>query len=276
VTYATLMVHLEVGRSNTGLLQLAGDLAERFQAGIVGVAACHPMQILYSDAYIAGDVLEQNQELVESEIMAAETEFRSALRDRVGNLEWHTSVVLEPLSDYFAREARNADLIITKVDQNPPLFDTTRSTNVGDLVMRAGRPVLIVPQAAESFQLEHVIIAWKDTRESRRAALDALPFLKRAARVTVVEVAAEAEFPAARARLKDVVAWLERHGVAAELLVARSTGDDATNLSAVAAENSADLIVAGAYGHSRLREWVHGGVTSDLLLGAERCSLVSH
>lgn len=276
MTYATLMVQFEIGHSNAGLLQLAAGLAKEFQAGIVGVAACHPMQVLYSDAYVAGDVLEQNQELVEDEIRAAEAEFRSVLRDRVSSLEWHASVVSEPLSEYFACEARSADLIITKVDQSPPLFDTTRYTNIGDLVMRAGRPVLVVPQSVDTLRLEHVVIAWKDTRETRRAVVDALPFLEKAGCVTVIEIAADDELPATRARLEEVVLWLKRHGVGSEFRAVRSTGDDTMDLSAVAAENSADLIVAGAYGHNRLREWVLGGVTRDLLLRAERCSLVSH
>jgi len=58
--------------------------------------------------------------------------------------------------------------------------------------------------------------------------------------------------------------------------VVRATGDDASAIEAVAQEQSADVIVAGAYGHSRLREWVMGGVTADLLLAANRCALLSH
>ena len=76
--------------------------------------------------------------------------------------------------------------------------------------------------------------------------------------------------------VEDVVGWLERHGVVAETLACRSIGEDATRLNDIAQEQNADLIVAGAYGHSRLREWVLGGVTCDLLLRADRCSLVSH
>ena len=73
-----------------------------------------------------------------------------------------------------------------------------------------------------------------------------------------------------------MVAWLRWHDVVAEPLVLASNGDDVGVLNAIAQELAADLIVAGAYGHSRLREWVLGGVTRDLLLRANRCSLVSH
>jgi len=94
--------------------------------------------------------------------------------------------------------------------------------------------------------------------------------------VTVVEIAAEEDLAAARTHLEDVVAWLKRHGIVAKSLAWPSKGDDASRLNAIAQELRADLIVAVAYGHSRLREWVLGGVTRDLLLCADRCSLVAH
>ena len=80
----------------------------------------------------------------------------------------------------------------------------------------------------------------------------------------------------ARGRLQDVVAWLKGHGIAAKAVAAPTAGNDATHLDAIAREHGAGLLVAGAYGHNRLREWVLGGVTRDLLLRPGRCSLVSH
>ena len=120
------------------------------------------------------------------------------------------------------------------------------------------------------------LVAWKDTRETRRNISDALPLLKHAAAVTVVEIATDADLGGARRRVADVVAWLSRHGVTTEGLAQLSTGDDATALYALGQDSGADVVVAGAYGHSRLREWVLGGVTRDLLLSANRCALVSH
>jgi nucleotide-binding universal stress UspA family protein len=275
VTYATLMVHLELGHLNGGLLQIAGDLAERFHAGVIGIAACQPMQIAYGDGYVPGDFIEQDREEIEREIKTAEAEFRSALQTRVGTLEWRSTAMFASLADYLAREARSADLLITGV-ASPALLDASRRVNTGDLVMQVGRPVLIVPAAAAKVKLERVVIGWTDTRETRRAALDALPLLKKVAHVTVVEIAAEEQLASARTRLEDVVGWLKRHGVVAKSLLSPATGDDATRLNAIAQEQGADVIVAGAYGHSRLREWVLGGVTRDLLLRADRCSLVSH
>jgi nucleotide-binding universal stress UspA family protein len=80
----------------------------------------------------------------------------------------------------------------------------------------------------------------------------------------------------ARRHLDQVVEWLKRHGVTAEAIVAASAGNDSTDLAEIGREQKADLMVAGAYGHNRLREWMLGGVTRDLLLRPEACAFVSH
>ena len=156
------------------------------------------------------------------------------------------------------------------------IFDSSHHVDIGDLVMQLGRPALIVPAVAGKVSLERVLIGWKDTRESRRAVLDALPLLKKADHVVVCEIAPEEGMAAARAHVGDVVSWLKRDGIKAEPGAALSTGDDATRLKAIAGDQAADVIVAGAYGHSRVREWAFGGITKDLLLRADRCAFVSH
>jgi nucleotide-binding universal stress UspA family protein len=162
------------------------------------------------------------------------------------------------------------------VDPNPSMFDTSRHVGIGDLVMQAGRPCLIVPAETENLRSEHVLVGWKDTGETRRAVSDALPLLKQARQVTIVEIAAEQDLAEAYTRVRDVASWLKRHGIEATPVAAPSIGDDAVRLSSIVREQGADLLVAGAYGHSRVREWVLGGVTRDLLLRATHCSLVSH
>jgi nucleotide-binding universal stress UspA family protein len=142
--------------------------------------------------------------------------------------------------------------------------------------LQAGRPVLVVPGAANKLNLDRIVVGWKDTREARRAVFDALPFLKKAAHVTVVELAEEEELAEAHKHVKDVGGWLKQHGVIAECIALHSAGDEASQLKAIAHKQSAHAIVAGAYGHSRLREFVFGGVTRDLLQCADLCSLMSH
>jgi nucleotide-binding universal stress UspA family protein len=276
MTYTSLIVHLQLGQSNTGLLRIAGDLAERFQARLIGIAACQPLRLLYNDGYMPAGLIEADRQNMAQQMAATEAEFRTVIQPRAGDLAWRSTVTLDPLSDYLAAEARNADLVITGVDHRASSFDLSRSVNIGDLVMQVGRPVLVVPAALGTLKLERIVVGWKDTRESRRAAIDALPFLKRAAHVAVVEIADEDNLPAARSHLRDVVAWLRRHGVEAEPIATPSLGDDAAQLIAIAGDQGADVIVAGAYGHTRLREWALGGVTRDLLRSPDRCSLLSH
>ena len=148
--------------------------------------------------------------------------------------------------------------------------------NTGDLVLRSGRPILLVPAAMEGLRLERVMIGWKETRETRRAVVDALPLLQDASHVSLVEVCPSDELGASRVRLAQVAGWLKRHHVVAECLSSPSAADDATSLYAIGVDRGIDLTVAGAYGHSRALEWALGGVTRDLLMSANRCSLVSH
>ncbi len=272
--YKSLLVHLDLGRSNENLLQFAGELAERFDARVIGITACSPPVVAYADVGLDGETFELERKQIEDQIGLAEAEFRAAFRDRKANVEWRSAEDDANLVRYVSRQARNADLLLTAVAQGD-MFDSTRAMHTGALVMQVGRPVLLVPLAAKSAKLNRILVGWKDTRETRRAVADALP-LMRHAEVTVVEVAADGDMEAARRHLDDVVAWLMQHGVAAKSYPVGSTGNDATDLHAAADRERCDIIVAGAYGHSRLHEWMLGGVTKDLLMSPRRCSLVSH
>ncbi len=276
MTYSTLMVHLDVGSSNAGRLRVAVDLADRYQASVVGIAGCQPMQVVYADGYVSGELIEDDVKAKEKEIAAAEEEFRGAFQKRSNALEWRSAVTIDPLSDFIACEARSADFVITGVDHNKSAFDASRHVELGDLVMRIGRPVLVVPEAVGKIGFARVLVGWKDTRETRRAVADALPLLRKATFVSVVEIAPDNERDQARRHLDQVVEWLKRHGVAAQSLVGASLGRDSRHLAEIGREQKIDLMVAGAYGHNRVREWMLGGVTHDLLTRPESCAFVSH
>ena len=273
---ATLMVNLEVGRSNRSVLRVAGDLAERTGADVIGIAVCQPMQIVYYDGLYSGCEIEQDEEEIEKEIKVAETEFRDVLEARTRRLEWRSNITCSPLAEDLASHARAADIIVTGVGQSEAPMSRWRRAKAGDLVMAAGRPVVIVPPSKAGLKLGHALIAWKDTRESRRSVACALPLLRNAARISIVEVAPESDLTSARARLEDVAGWLRRQGVASDCVAWPASGDDTFDLHAVAAGGQADIIVAGAYGHGRLREWALGGVTRDLLSRADRCAVLTH
>ena len=117
----------------------------------------------------------------------------------------------------------------------------------------------------------------KDTREARRAIQDALPFLHEAKRVTVIEICENGQKEAARRRVDDVVHNLARHRVKAETRVeVQLLGSGADQIIEFAEDEGADLLVTGAFGHSRLNEWIFGGMTRDLLTSSPICCLMSH
>jgi nucleotide-binding universal stress UspA family protein len=114
-------------------------------------------------------------------------------------------------------------------------------------------------------QVERILVAWKDTRDARRAVYDALPLLKKSQRVIVYEIDEDHDPGAAQRHVDDVVTWLANHGVGGVGMVEPLRDSPAVQLEALARQEAANLIVAGAFGHSKLREWIFGGVTRDLL-----------
>jgi nucleotide-binding universal stress UspA family protein len=188
-------------------------------------------------------------------------------------MEWRSALAWP--TDFVARNARAADLIVT--GPQAAAADATSRVDTGDLVMRAGRPVLVVPPGAEFLRLNSVVVAWKDTREARRAVNDALPLLHKAREVIVVELLDEgADKAAAKARVDDVARWLVRREISASSIATRALVGVTNRLTTLAQDEGAGIIVAGAYGHSRFQEWVFGGVTRDLLTQQSCCALLSH
>ena len=272
MTYPTLLVHLDGGRRNAALLDVAATLADRHHAAVIGIAACRPVPIAMGDDYLGGDYAVIEREIVADELARAKTEFEAHHRLARHVREWRSIPTLSNIAHVVARHARAADLVITSA--GPGFADLATHADTGDLILRAGRPVLVVPDSGATATFSTIMVAWTDTRECRRAISDALPMLRLAERVVIAEVAIDALD--ARAAIDDVAGWLARHGIAADKIVSRPKRSSTDTLTALADEVGADLVVAGAYGHSRIREWAFGGVTRDLLLRDRRCTLLSH
>lgn len=273
MTFSTLMVHLELEHSNDARLRIAGDLAEQFNAKLIGIAAANPQPTFYADGEFAQSLVAQNRAELKQRMTETEERFRSAMHQRARDIEWR-SAMTRP-ADYVTREARAADLIITGVNRDGILLDPLRRLDPSDLVMQAGRPIFVVPPEADYLKLNCALVAWKDTREARRAVADALPLLRKAKDVVVVEVIEDdSRRSEAHARVDDVAAWLGRHGIAAFGRVFHAVKEE-DQIDKVW-QYGADFIVAGAYGHTRLREWVFGGFTRSLLTRSQHCSFLAH
>ena len=279
-TPATLMVRLAAGVPNDALLLLAADLTHRLKARrVIGISACQPVQIYGSpEAYVPPEFINWDRERIDRQLRAAEVSFRAALEGKGATVDWRSTVLTYgTIADYVAAEMRAADLLIAAAEEAGAVFDRSRHLDVADVAPIVGRPILVAGSGVDRIDLRSVVVTWKDAREARRAAEDALPLLKLADRVTVVEVAADENLAHARIRTEDVAGWLASHGVTASALAIEGTKDDAAVLREAATKLGAGLLVGGAYGHTRLREWVVGGVTRDLLLRPIGCcSLVSH
>ena len=276
MSYKTLLVHLDLNGDNEGVLKIAGDLAQRFDARVIGIAAAQPIQPLYDEGFGAADIGTQHRAEVDKEIAACKVQFRQALGARVKKAEWRSMVTFERLANYIATQARCADLIITGKDIGLSLMDNSRRVNIGDLALKAGRPLLIVPQGIRSLPLERIFVAWKDTREARRAVADALPLLQSGKQVGIVAVTSETEEGEGQAQVNDVAQWLDSHGVLASACAIGTKQSEPSFLRAELMRRGCDLLVAGAYGHNRLGEWMFGGVTQHVLLDPDFCVLLSH
>jgi nucleotide-binding universal stress UspA family protein len=277
MTYATVMVSLALDQPNDSRLQVAGELAERFEADIVGVAAAQFAPPLYfTDGAAAQGLIEQEEASIRRRLADLEAQFRAATRNRGGRAEWRSAMDFP--SRFILAQARCADLIVSG-GQSPAFSDAFALASPKDLVMQAGRPLLVVPDRVNWLDLRSVLVAWKDTPEARRAVADALPLLRKARDVAIVEIPEQGDDrSAAMTGVSDVAAWLARHGVTATARVPEAVGNRsaAMQLEKIAGDVGAALIVAGAYGHSRFRELILGGVTEYLVTQSVRCVLLSH
>ncbi len=278
MTSATFIVHADRDEESDGRIRLACGLAARFDARLIGIAAAMidlPVIDPMGYAPIDAETIASERDILEADLSVAAEKFRRYADGSKLKAEWRSS--LEFPADLICRQARTADLLIIGRGEVEKSTGPQRVLDPGDVLMQAGRPVLVVPPKVDSLALDHVLIAWKDTRESRRAVADALPFLQAARAVSILELCGEDDVEESKTAVADVVTYLGRHGVTAKG-EAKILGkiDPASDIISFAKEQGADLIVAGAYGHARLREWVFGGVTYQLIKRSPMCCLLSH
>lgn len=268
-----IMLHLDATERCAERLRLTINLAARDGAHVAGVYVIDVpppgTTYGYEMAYALGGPDGLFDQLRAQAIAMAEPvreQYEEALRRAGVSGEWRLVEGLAP--EQLALHARYADLaIIGQSDPNARLGATTQDVSVTAL-LTSGRPVLSVPYAGSFPDLDgHALVAWNASREAARAVNDALPLLAACKKVTVLAINPErgihghGDLPAA-----DICLHLARHGIQAEAAhtVAADISEGQALLS-YAADISADFVVMGAYGHSRVREWAFGGVTRTLL-----------
>jgi len=272
MAYATIMVHVDFDAFEPRV-SLAAGLADRFESTFIGIAAYPPEPpFVWGGAGIGPLSTQRNIDELKLALDQQEGQFRSIAMNGRRRIEWRSAIDLP--TEFLAREARAADLVV--IGGQHPAAHTYPSFDAAGFLIRAGRPVLMVPEGLNRLRTARIVVAWKDTREARRALSDSLPFLHEAEKVFVVQVCEEREAEPARRSVDDVVNYLIRHRITTGAGVVLHAGNVTEGLLHIVHTEQIDLLVAGAHGSSRLGEWVFGGVTRDLLRESPVCCLFSH
>jgi len=275
MSYRTILVHAQEDPATEGRIRLAVSVAGLFDAAVFGVAAesWFPISTLPEYGYVPGEVIADLEREALGRLDQAKHKCGALAREAGCEVIWRSELDLP--REALLLHARSADLIVASRPVNPGAEGLV--ARPAELVLGAGLPVLLKSDRLETITAEHVIVGWKNTRECRRAITEAMPFLSRAKRVTVAQVApTAAAIDKVRADLDAVAGRLHRQGVAASTEVITESGHVCEALESLAARNGADLLVLGAYGHSRLRETVLGGVTQGFMERGTVHVLLSH
>jgi nucleotide-binding universal stress UspA family protein len=260
----SLMVHQDTSPESEERLALAASMARALDAGLIGVAAGRAV-----GAGERSDALLAKAAEVEALLRLVEERF-ARTADNLDAATWRSDFV--DSLDFLARQSRVADLVI--VGPKPRGAGLTAlSIDPEDALIETGRPILFSPTGVRGWVGEHALLAWKDCKEARRAAYEALPLIRRAKAVTVLSLNEDSQSDG----VGDVVAWLDAHEIPAqaETRFVRF-GTVGEEIIASAGELGADLIVAGSFSRSRGQERVFGGVTLDLLAKSTVPVLFAH
>jgi nucleotide-binding universal stress UspA family protein len=272
-----VLVNLSLGERGGFAGEYAVSVAAAFEAHVAGIAFLYdPIIPLSGACYIPADVIDTQERDNANATKAAADQFaRAAARAGVSAEPLTLSSSVSGAGEQFSRLARRFDLSV--VGQAEPETNAIEEVIAEAALFDSGRPVIIVPYIQKApLKLDRVMVCWDGGKTAARAVADAMPLLKRAGGVEVVIVADEhgKEDEIAGA---DMGQHLARHGLNVE--VKRMTMGDidvADVLLSHAADIAADIIVMGGYGHSRLREFVLGGVTRSILQSMTAPVFMSH
>lgn len=259
MAYKDLLVTVDDHPNARERIALAADLAERFDAHLSGLW----VSLVW-------------QPQPEQRAIQARARFDDIVNQRKLSAEWRTATGF-PV-DVAAAQARYADLVVLGQLDRADAQAQVNSPRPEDIALSAGRPVLVIPYIGDYGSIgRRVLIGWNASREATRAVNDAMPFLSTAAEVTVLTIDAATDRAEHGDIGADIAVHLARHGVDArvEKDVSGGIGLGEVLLSR-ASDLGADLLVMGAYGHSRVRELVLGGATRTILESMTLPVLMSH
>jgi nucleotide-binding universal stress UspA family protein len=272
-----IIVNLSVTKNDSTVGNYAVSVAAALQAHLTGIAFIYdPIVPISGTGYIPADVIESQRADNETAADAAIKDFTTTT-DRAGISAEPQSLTasLTGAGDQFARMARRFDLAI--VGQAQPEMSTMEQIIGETTLFESGRPMIMVPYIQKApFKTGNVMICWDGSRTAARAVADAIPILGKSSRIEIVSVTSE-RGKKDEIEGVDIGQHLARHGLKVDVhRISKGNIDVADALLSHAADSAADLMVMGGYGHSRLREFVLGGVTRSIFQSMTLPVLLSH
>lgn len=266
MAFRDILVHVDNSKICEARLQAAIDLAREHDAHLTGVYIYRELLVpTYAEVQVGAALMEAQLEEAETQAKAAEDAFCAALEQSGVAFEWRSQRG-DPVNG-INLSARYADLVVTGQPEDMEV-DWMSAAICNRIALESGRPVLVVPYTGVQHPIgKRVLVAWNARREAVRAVHDALPILAKADSVEVLSINPK-DNPSGEGDIAgaDLCLHLARHGVKAEAHTIRASDIDVANLLlSHSADRDNDLLVMGAYGHSRFRELVLGGATRDVM-----------
>ena len=276
--YKTILVHCDADPNVAHRLAIAVELAKRHGAHLVGAHIQEPFDApaMFDGTAAMSGLFAVFEETAKANLASAMAAFAKAVKGAELSTEWRSEDGY--IDARLAVHARYADLtVLGQADPGAPSFAPLDLPET--MALSTGRPMLVVPHVGASAEpAKTVMLCWNASRESARAASDALPLLRAAAKVIVLCVdPSSSTYGHGAEPGADAAAWLSRHGI--KVTVQRDVSADADVGNVIlsrAADLDVGLIVMGLYGHSRLRETVLGGASRTLLASMTVPLFVSH
>jgi len=265
MAYKTILAHCNDKARVKRVANVAAELARRFGAHLIGLSVSPPLQHIPAGMPGAPDLIVDDARRLayQKDIPDLRHSFLETSRAHRVAAEWRErDADSASVARMVIASARRADLVV--LAQRDHAWPNSAHLDVDDaVIMAAGRPVLLLPNdGSVSASARRVLIAWSDTREAGRAVFDALPLLQQAEAVRVISLGPDTPDANPDEADLDICTALVRHHVkckATERIAAHA--DVGRSLTEQAIAQKADLLVMGCYGHSRLREFVLGGVS---------------
>jgi nucleotide-binding universal stress UspA family protein len=276
MAYKTILVCLNETSRLPQIISAARQLGVKYQAHITGLYVIPGVEVYPAGIDAVGvGYNDVNRRFYQDKLKQVRAEFEAAMKKDGLSFDFHeVDALSSQISREVAQEARAVDLMVVSATSKEDSLGVERDF-VETLVIAAGRPVLVLPFKGEALpNMDEVILGWDDSRESSRAAFDALPFLLTSKRVNIVTVDAAPRGMMPGAAIAEA---LDRHGIKTTTTNVSSDGlGIGETLLRSARDEGAGLIVMGAYGHSRFTEFVFGGATRDIIKRLDRPVLMSH